>query len=128
VKQVLVDTSVWIDFFREEAYRSAIQELAQEGQLATCGLIHLELLPFVLHKRRQVEDYFQQMRYLPFEDAMWFSLIQLREKILGRGENVGIPDLILIALCQRYDAILFTKDKDFDRLKEIITLDLFRIH
>lgn len=123
---VLVDTSIWIDFINKGEFATAISLLAERNRLATCGIVKTELLPFVRKQKQKFEVFFEQMSYLPFEEAYWRHCAQTQETIIKKGFHpYAIPDLMILVLCLNHPVELFTKDTDFSRAATIFNFKLY---
>lgn len=126
---VLVDTSVWIAFFRAGSSPAAreLDRLLEEGEACLCGLIEAELLPG-LHKKDRVRmrDLLSAVPRLEIAPDIWADVAEIQERALDRGEGpFSIPDLILAAVAMRYSVPLFSLDKHFRALSRLTGLRLW---
>ena len=118
MKKILVDSSVWISYFRDENAHIRLDELIENNQICTNDLILAELIPF-LQVKKQV-DIVDLMLELPKADISinWEFIINLQIRNLQNGINkVGIPDLMLVDHSISNNLILYSEDKHF-RLKQ----------
>jgi predicted nucleic acid-binding protein len=105
------------------AVSAVLTPLFAAGQVATCGIIDLEMLysartradmAAVRHERRGLN----QVPVLPedFERAM-----DVMTLLAGRGQHrsARIPDLLLAAAAERVGLRILHYDQDFDRIAEI---------
>ena len=126
MSKILVDTSVWIDFFSGKIFVEAINELLSRGLVATCGVVKSEFLPFLKRERDSTVRFFSRFDQLSFPETLWDEVVVLQRSILSSGENrLALPDLMITALCLHHDCPLFTKDKDFLRIKDVVGLELY---
>jgi predicted nucleic acid-binding protein len=124
---VLVDSSIWIDFCRYQTFAAPLDSLIKHGCACVCGLVKSEILPFSRKREAKLfQSIFEKMRYLSFFESSWDVLIQIQSKIIEAGHNpLSISDAILVVLCREFDCQLFTKDKDFFRIKDVVGLELY---
>ncbi len=127
---VLVDTSAWIDFFRDDSspYGVVVDALLQEGLVCTTGLVKAEILPGARTKKEfnLLSEYFNVLPFLADSVDMWDKVIAGQRKLKQKGINgVGIPDLIVAITAMAHDVEVFSKDHHFDSMNEIIGLKLF---
>ena len=127
---VLVDTSAWIDFFRDSSspYGVVVDALLQEGLVCTTGLVKAEILPGARTKKEfnLLKEYFNALPFLADSVDMWDKVIAGQRKLKQKGINgVGIPDLIVAITAMAHDVEVFSKDHHFDSMNEIIGLKLF---
>lgn len=126
MKQVLVDTNIWIEYFREGKFSQNIESLITEGRIATCGVVKAELFPFVKKKKTVVKALLNSIHHLSFGESWWDTLMEVHETILSKKYHpYGIADLILLTLCIKHNAGLLTQDKDFLRLESVIPVEIY---
>ena len=123
---VLVDSSVWIDYFRSGIRSSRLDELIDENLIVTNELILVELVPVLrLQRQRRLIRLLETIRLVPIEIG-WSQLMELQVKCLRKGINrIGIPDLIIAQQAMGQDLILYTLDKHFPLLKKYFPLALY---
>ncbi len=123
---VLVDSSVWIACFRGDDRASEVDRLIEENLLVTNNLVLAELIPALeVRGESHLIDLFKNIETVPLE-IDWNHVIELQVKCLRSGINrVGISDLIIAQQTMREDLELYTLDKHFHRLREILELKIF---
>jgi hypothetical protein len=129
---VLVDTSAWIDFFRDDSspYGAVVEALLQEGLVCTTGLVKAEILPGARKKKEfnLLKEYFNALPFLTDPVDMWDKVIGGQRKLKQKGINgVGIPDLIVAVTALTHNVRVFSKDRHFDLMKKNIGLKLFEL-
>ena len=120
---VLVDSSVWIEYFRGSGSGSALNHLIDENLVVVNDLILAELLP-ALHMRRQRKliSLLKEVARRPV-DVDWDDIVQLQITCLRNGINkVGIPDLIIAQHAIRNGLELLSRDKHFSQLSRHVPL------
>jgi hypothetical protein len=123
--RVLVDSSVWIDYFRGTVSDAKLDFLIDENLVVTNDLILAELIP-ALHLRRQSE-LITLMREIDRPPMLidWDDLIQMQIVCLQNGINkIGIPDLIIAQHAIQNDLELYTRDKHFTNIAQHVPLSL----
>lgn len=127
MKKVLVDSSVWISYFRDSNSHNALSKLISNNQICTNDLILSELLPHLkMKKQNEVIDGLLQIDCIPL-DIHWDTIINLQIQNLKFGINrVGIPDLIILENAVANNLILYTEDKHFRLMSEHTNLNLFQ--
>lgn len=127
MKKILVDSSVWISYFRDENAHIRLDELIENNQICTNDLILAELIPF-LQVKKQV-DIVDLMLELPKADISinWEFIINLQIRNLQNGINkVGIPDLMLVDHSISNNLILYSEDKHFRLMQEHASFELLQ--
>lgn len=120
---VLVDTSVWVDYFRNAAGADEVDRLIEENLVATNDLILAELLPPLrLRGERQLVALLREVRKYPVA-VDWEGIIDMQTLCLRNGINaVGIPDLIIAQNAMQNRAALLSKDRHFALLARHVPL------
>ena len=113
---VLIDSSVWIAYFRgiKTARINEFENLIDNNRICVNDLILSELLPS-LYQRKESEiiDILKSVRKIPLE-INWDEIIEFQRINLKSGiNNVGIPDLIIVQNVIQNGISLFTIDKHF---------------
>jgi len=119
---VLVDSSVWIDYFR--AGRHA-KELLDDNHVVTNDLVLAELIPS-LHLKCQTQ-LIELLRALEREPLIpdWDKIVRLQITCLRHGINgVGIPDLLIAQHAMQYGLQLMARDGHFRQLARHTPLQL----
>ncbi|TGK90065.1 PIN domain-containing protein [Leptospira bourretii] len=128
MSQVVLDSSIWIEYFRNSNTKisSQVDSLIDSGNIYTNELILAELVPFLkLKKQNQLIQILESIECLKL-NIDWKQLIDYQTLIIRNGINrVGIQDLIIAQNIIQYQATLFTLDKHFKLISKFIKLSLF---
>ncbi len=123
---ILVDSSVWIDFFRNG--NEILEKLIVEDIICTNELILTELLPsLTLTNEKGVVE---AMLAVPcFELNIDWDIIRKYQILnLENGINkIGIPDLIILEQVIEKNLTLFTLDKHFKLMQTQFQFKLLEI-
>lgn len=113
---VLVDSSVWIDYFRGSSTIKIkdLENFIDNNQICINNLILAELLPSLIHqKENELVDILESIHKIHLK-INWEELINFQKINLKNGiNNVGIPDLIILQNIIQNDLILYSIDKHF---------------
>lgn len=125
--RVLVDTSVWIDYFRSGQHCADLDRLIQEDLVATNDIILAELIPYLkLKGQTQVISLLNQLVRPPL-NIDWPGIIELQHQCLKSGANgIGIPDLLIAQQAKQESLPVYSLDKHFRVLEKIFALELFK--
>ncbi len=122
---VLVDSSIWIEYFRGSMNDGRLGFLIEENLVVVNDLILAELIP-ALHLRRQRKliSLMQEIICPPLQ-LDWADLIQMQISCLKHGVNkVGIPDLMIAQHAIQNHLELYTRDKHFKLIAQHVSLSL----
>jgi len=124
---VLVDSSVWVEYFRdEEQADDRLEWLITEGLVSTNELILAELIPpLILRKHTKLVSLLRAVPMLPL-NINWMGVIEDQVNCIRHGINkVGIPDLIIAQNAKSHGVALFTRDKHFQLMAKHVGIELF---
>lgn len=123
---VLIDTSIWIDYFRGGNNSSDLDALIDEGLVAVNDIILAELIPYLkIKKQIKVIKLLETINRLPMQ-VNWQEIIEFQIKCLKNGANgVGIPDLIIAQNAKSNNCKVYSLDKHFRLLNEVIKVKLY---
>ena len=126
MSKVLVDTSVWIDFFNGKPEVVSLSELIDVNQVYINDLIKVELIPSLLIKKEnEVIDLINQLESIPLS-IDWSEIAQMQYSNLKKGINkVCIPDLIIVQNVLQNDLVLYSRDKHFELMKKVFNYRLY---
>ena len=123
--RVLVDSSVWIDYFRAGRHAKEFEALLDENLIVTNDLVLAELVPS-LHLKRQAR-LIALLRELAKEALVpdWDEIVRLQITCLRHGINgVGIPDLLIAQNAMQHGLQLMARDGHFRQLARYAPLQL----
>jgi hypothetical protein len=124
---VLVDTSVWIDFFKGKEAAIPLNELIDSNNLCTNDLILSELIPFINHKKEFELKELLESVYRVTVDIDWNSIIAMQTGNLKNGIiNIGISDLIIVQNAIENDLEIFAFDKHFELMNDLFGFKVYK--
>jgi len=124
--EVLVDTSIWIDYFQGDDNSKDIDFLIDENLIVTNEIILAELLPYLkIKKQVRVVKLLYEVSRVPL-DIHWEEIIEFQVKCLKSGANgVGIPDLIIAQNAKQNGCEVYSLDKHFRLLNQVLKVNLY---
>jgi predicted nucleic acid-binding protein len=124
---VLVDSSVWIDYFRGGKKSKDLTLLIDENLICTNDLVLSELVPpLTIRKEKVLVSLLYDLTKIDL-DINWTNVIKFQITCLSNGINkVGVPDLCIVANVINNGLILFTLDKHFKLMSEMIEFDMWK--
>ena len=130
-RDVLVDTSVWVDFFRRSAnpqWRAVLQDLMERDAAIIIDPVIAELLYGTRGERERtvVLDLARSIRRAEVTVDTWIASGDLGRTWRIRGRTLSLVDCILVTVAQRDGLRLWTLDRDFEPLAQESGLDLFQ--
>ncbi len=130
---VVVDTTVWIDFFTAKSTPEVaeLERLLNEGEdICTCGIILTEVLQGI----RKDEDYqrtlsrFNSFLFLPMNRQVFIRAAELYRSLRRRGVTIRKPvDCMIASVAVEHDIPLLHNDRDFDPIETHCGLKVVRV-
>ncbi len=122
---VLVDTSVWIEYFRHGENLEQLDFLIDENLVVTNDLILAELLPFLkIRNQRKLVALLREIAKLELA-IDWTQIIDYQYSCLKKGLNgLGIADLIIAQNAKQNNCSIYSLDKHFGLIGSILKVQL----
>ncbi|MGD1999645.1 MAG: PIN domain-containing protein [Desulfobacterales bacterium] len=123
---VLVDTSIWVAYFRSGENSEKIDFLIDENLVVINDLILAELVPSLkVCNQRKIINLLYHIKKLELY-INWNQIITFQSKCLKKGLNgIGIPDLIVAQNAKQNRCEIYSLDNHFNLIKDILELQLF---
>ena len=127
---VLVDSSVWIEYFKPSCRfkKEKLDDLILENRICVNDLILAELIPFLKIKgENRLVNLLGSVENIQLE-IDWNDITAIQVNNLKKGINkVGIPDLIILQNAIQNKLALFSLDKHFSLMQKYIRIDLISV-
>ena len=127
---VLVDTSVWIDFFQapESETANALEPLVKDHNRVTlCGIVLQEVLQGI-RNQNSYELVRERLLKFPFVDAKretWLLAASLYRDLRALGITMPPVDVTIAAIAIQHDLPLFSRDEHFREVAKVSGLRLY---
>jgi hypothetical protein len=118
---ILVDTSAWIEFFRDRhPIAGRVDGLLESNDVATCGPVITELRRGFrsASDRARILPLFEACHWLPQPASLWEDAGDLGFAIGRKGVTVKTLDLLIAAYALSHSIPLLTTDRDFSLLQK----------
>ncbi len=118
--KVLIDTSAWIDFFRDTggAAGDLVAELIRLDQACLTGPVMAELLHGAKGKRetKELDTVFATIPILDVIGEDWINTGTILQALRKKGLSVPLTDVLIASVAQRNKMAVLTLDKHFQHL------------
>ena len=126
---ILVDTSVWIDFFSASPGPAGaeLRRMIEEAEpFALTGVVVAEVLQGLTRDARRIEQY---LAYWEMLEPRGFETYRKAAAIYRAARAKGVTpttiDAVIAAIALDHNAAVFTLDQDFSRIARITSLALY---
>jgi len=126
--KILVDTSVWIEFFKKkEPWYSAVSNLMDDRKVCCAGIILAELIQGAKSEKELevLRDFRHVFAFLDESVDLWQAAGELSCALLRKGKSIGLSDCYLAVAARSNQVKIFTIDKHFEVIKGVAGIALF---
>ena len=121
---VLVDTSVWVDLFRDPTgyLRDALEQVTADEEVVLTRFSQIELLQGARDEQEWtvLSAYLEHQDYLETEPETWRNAARICFDLRRRGQTVrSTVDCCIAELAYQYDALLVHRDRDFAAIADV---------
>jgi predicted nucleic acid-binding protein len=128
--RVLIDTSVWIEYFKgaDSALTQAVEAFIKSGSVCTAGIILAELLQGARSDREMlvIEDIKESFTLIATdrEGEAWLEAGRLSRELRKAGTTVHLADCLIAVLARENQCRIATRDVHFQAIKEKVRIEL----
>lgn len=121
---ILVDTSVWIEIFRDKA-GNVVKVFKERVGSENCVLSRFNQLELLQGAKDEKEwellaDYLSTQYYLETDDNTWQEAARIYFELRRKGVTINSPiDCCIAQIAMVHGAILLHRDKDFGKISRI---------
>lgn len=126
---ILVDSSVWVDFFSSSPGRGGaeLRRMIEESEpFVLTGIVVSEVLQALMRDAGSIEHFLAQWEML---EPRGFDTYRSAAAIYRAGRGKGITsstiDTLIAAIALEHGARVFTLDRDFARIARMTGLELY---
>ncbi len=127
---ILIDSSVWIDFFSSKPGRGGaeLRRMIEESEpFALTGVVVAEVLQGLTRDAGRIEKFLAQWDMLePQGFETYREAAAIYRAARARGVSLTTIDTLIAAIALEHGASVFTLDKDFSRIARMTGLGLYR--
>ncbi len=122
---LVIDTSIWIDYFSGKAFPEVDLAL-KEGRVYLSPIVAAELMSGDLSAKQslQFRDFLEQLPLCETPLEHWIKVGRLRHGLRRRGLSVSTPDAHIAQCALELGAYLLSRDRIFQRIASIVKLRL----
>jgi predicted nucleic acid-binding protein len=117
-RRVLVDTSVWIEFFNRPGseHHGRVAELLEMDRVATCGVVVAELIRGcrTAGERDDVEGALEGLLFIEVQRSDWAQVGRDLFDLRRRGKTIALSDAAVAQAARKAACSVYSLDADFD--------------
>ena len=117
VSALIVDTSVWVEFFRGRPLPRLEQALG-DGDVVLPPIVAAEMVsaPLAANERRQLESFLRELPWASTPPEHWLRVGTLRAAAARKGLTVSTPDAHVAQVAVDLGGSVWSDDQVFARL------------
>lgn len=119
---ILVDTSIWIDFFKPASeIGNRLETCIMENSVWVSGIVILELVQGVRSEaeKTKIVETLSSLKYAEMTKSLWQKSGELSSGLRKKGLTIPLSDIMLAAISTEYNLQIFTIDKHFEDIPGI---------
>ncbi len=125
MKKLLVDTSIWIEYFKGD---KSVQEIIHDNKNYKVFIIGPVITELILgiKTQKEKEKFTMCINALPklqITDNDWIDAGNIGNTLRKKGVTVPLPDLIIFSIAKKNGCALFTLDKHFKIIRDATQTD-----
>ena len=123
MKKVLVDTSIWIEYFKGN---KTVQDMIHDIKCYQCFIIGPVIAELLLgiktsSEKNRLITCMNVLPMLEITDNDWIYAGNTANTLRQKGITVPLPDLIIFSAANKNNCAIFTLDKHFEIIKSAIS-------
>jgi hypothetical protein len=126
--KVLVDTSVWVSYFRVGSpdVSEKVDRLLEGAEVCVPKIVLAELVQGAKSEREisAIEDFFDAFTILDQSQETWLKAGRLARQLKTRGKTIHLLDCYIAVIAQENACAVLTLDEHFKEIQKVTPLDL----
>jgi predicted nucleic acid-binding protein len=120
--RILVDTTVWIEFFRARSkIGDHLEMLLLENAVSTCGVVMFEVLQGIKSEgeKNKILGVLASLPYVEMTRKLWHRAADLSILLKRNGVNLPLSDILIAAIATENDLSIYTLDNHFKQIPNL---------
>jgi predicted nucleic acid-binding protein len=120
--KILVDTTIWIEFFRARSKTAdRLELLLRENGVWTCGVVMFEVLQGIKleGEKNKILGILESLPYVEMTKRLWQSSAELSIVLKKSGVTVPLSDIFIATIAIENDLSIYTLDKHFSQIPSL---------
>jgi predicted nucleic acid-binding protein len=126
--RVLIDTSVWIGYFRNTSAGlcERVEAMMSEAEICVPKIVLAELLQGSKSEReiRTIENFFGAFTIVDQGEHSWVNAGKLAYQLRKKGKRVNLADCYIAVIAHEQECSILTLDEHFKDIREGIAITL----
>jgi len=127
-KRVLIDTSVWINFFRDKSptFSQKVDEFLAKNEIYVPTIVVAELIQGSKSDREvmAIKEFLEAFHIIDQKEDTWIKAGELSNQLKRKGKRVNLADCYISIIAKENGCQIFTLDDHFKDIKTAIEIEL----
>lgn len=127
-KRILIDTSVWIEYFRDTSPQIAekVDRMLDEDEIFIPKIVMAELIQGAKSAKELsvIQDFFKAFHVVDQKDDTWIKAGRLSFDLKKKGKKIHLLDCYIAIIAQESKCKIFTLNRHFHEIQRIFKIDL----
>jgi len=127
-KKVLIDTSVWIDYFKNKnlSLSRRVDDILSTADVYVPRIVIAELIQGAKSDKEisVIEEFIGAFNIIDQQQDTWIRAGKLSNSLKKKGISVNLTDCYIALIASENYCRIFTLDEHFKNIKKILSIDL----
>ena len=130
-KKILIDTSVWIDFFRDQSltFSQKVDDLLAKNEIYVPKIVVAELIQGSKSDREVavVKEFLNAFHIIDQNEDTWMRAGELSYLLKRKGKRVNLADCYIAMIAEEHGCQIFTLDEHFKDIRTAADIELLEL-
>ena len=126
--QVLIDTSVWIKYFRDKSTNLSkrVDEILSKQEVYVPKIVIAELIQGSKSDREIsiIEEFVDAFNIIDQKEDTWIRAGKLSFNLRKKGRTINLTDCYIAVIAQEYDCKILSLDEHFKDIQKALNVHL----
>jgi predicted nucleic acid-binding protein len=127
-ERILIDTSVWIEYFRDELSSVAdkVDQILSEDNVFVPKIVIAELMHGAKSEKELsiIRDFLDAFQIIDQKEDSWIKAGKLAYNLKKKGKTIHLLDCYIAVIAQGCDCKIFTLNRHFKEIQKILKISL----
>jgi predicted nucleic acid-binding protein len=128
-KRILIDTSVWIDFFRDRSpiFSQKVDDLLIKNDIYVPKIVVAELIQGSKSDREVavIKEFLNAFHIIDQKEDTWMRAAELSYLLKRKGKRVNLADCYIAMIAEEHGCQIFTLGEHFKDIKAAADIELW---
>ena len=120
-ERILIDTSVWIDYFRNQSalFVDFVAKIVKNHEICVPRIVLAELMQGAKSEKELsvIAEFMEAFTIIGQTDQTWVKSGRLSYELRKKGKNVNLTDCYIAVMAQENNCAVFTLDRHFKDIR-----------